>query len=217
MTFDDDAGAARSRQDLGRVGRLIVDTLAVQGFGVQVREWDELWNLAVTGVREARSCLIIGDDGYLRWEYEPDSGPGTSPAAVTELVLRLLGAAVLPGSPPQDAAYPTFPLKGAAGRLLEDQGMKVELLSYEDLESFDVVADIQVTNPAWPGRGAVRVGDNADIEWGCSTEEAFGGDAGPVVGLIAPTLRQGPGIRQPPRATRPPGPGGSRPIRRGSA
>jgi hypothetical protein len=199
MTRHEDVGAGYARQDPGRAARLLVDTLAVEGFGVQVREWDELWHLTITGVREARSCLIVGDTGYLRWEYQPGSGAGTSPAATAELILRLLGAAALPGSPPADDTYPSFLLKGAAGRLLEDQGMKAELLSYEDLEFFDVSAEIQVTNPAWPGRGTVRLSDNADLEWECHTKEAFGGDAGPVAGLIAPVLRQGLGIRAPRR------------------
>jgi hypothetical protein len=36
------------------VARLLVDTLAVEGFGVQVRKWDELWHLTISDAREAR-------------------------------------------------------------------------------------------------------------------------------------------------------------------
>lgn len=184
-------GPARSGQSLGQVARLVIDTLAGEGFGAQTREWEELWNLTITGVRRGRACLTVGDDGYLRWDYEPDWGPDASPAGMAALVQRLLGAPEPPGTPARDDAYPAYPLKGAVGRLLQARGMKVGLLSYEDLESFEVVAEIEATNPDRPERGTVRVTDNGDVEWESHAQEAFGGDAGAVVAVVAPILREG--------------------------
>ncbi len=182
-------------RDIGQVGELVINTLAGEGFGVQTRKWDELWNLTITGVRRGKACLTVADDGYLRWDYEPLAGPDASPAGLAVLVLRLLGAADDPGAPMRDDAYPRLLLKGAVGRLLEERGMKVGLLSYEDLESFEVAAEIEATSPARPGRGKVRVTDRGDVEWVCHTE-AFGGDAASVVGVLAPVLREGIGTRQ---------------------
>jgi hypothetical protein len=189
-------GSGRGAGLIGQVGRLMIDTLAGEGFGAQTREWDELWNLTITGARRGRSCLTVGDDGYLRWDYESGHGPATSPAGLAMLVLRLLGAAGIQGAPPRDDAYPALLLKGAVGRLLEDRGMKVGLLSYEDLESFEVVAEIEVTNPRCPQRGKARVTDNGDVEWICHAREAFGGDAAAIVGVIAPVLREGLAARE---------------------
>ena len=194
---DDGAGATRPGQELGRMARLVIDTLAGEGFGVQTREWDELWNLTITGVRRGKACLTVADDGYLRWDYEPEAGADAGPARIAALVLRLLGAPAGPGTPMRDDAYPRLLLKGAVGRLLEEQGMKVGLLSYEDLESFEVVAEIEVTSPARPGRGKVRVTDRGDMEWVCRAGEAFGGDPAAAVAIIAPVLREGVGVRPP--------------------
>jgi hypothetical protein len=152
MTGHDDAGAARPRNAIGRTAKLVMDTLAAEGFGTQPRAWEELWNLTITGIRHARSCLVVADSGYLRWDYQPDSGPETSPAGIATMIMRLLGATATGERPPDDRMYRAFLVKGAAGRMLEDQGLKVELLSYQDLESFDVVAEIQVA------RGAARSG-----------------------------------------------------------
>jgi hypothetical protein len=193
---DGGAGAARSGRGIGRVARLVIDTLAGEGFGTQTREWEELWNLTITGARHGRSCLTVGDDGYLRWDYEPGPGPDTSPAALAALALRLLGAAGSPRRPVRDDAYPALLLKGAVGRLLEERGMKVGLLSFEDLESFEVVAEIEVMNPARPQRGKVRITDNGDVEWICQARDAFGGDVAAVVAVIAPILREGLGRRE---------------------
>lgn len=191
----DDTGAAGTGRGAGPAAKLVVDTLAVEGFGTQTREWEELWDLTITGVRRARSCLTVADNGYLRWHYEPESGPETSPAGIAGLVLRLLGTSATGDRPPDDGTYRAFPLKGAAGRLLQDQGLKVELLSYDDLESFDVVAEIQVSDPARAGRGRVRVTDQGFLEWECHAGAAFGTDAGAVVAVIAPVLREGLEVR----------------------
>ena len=186
----DDLGLAVSR-----AARLVMDTLAAEGFGTRPRAWEELWNLAITGVRHARACLVVAEHEYLRWDYEPDSGPETSPAGLAALVMRLLGADGAGVRPPDDRTYRAFLVKGATGRLLEDRGLKVELLCYEDLESFEVVSEIQVTNPARPGRGKARVTDHGDIEWECHVHQAFGTDTAAVVPVIAPAMRAGLDLR----------------------
>jgi hypothetical protein len=195
MTRHDNQAPAACGRDTGQTARLITDRLAAQGFGVRVREWGEVQNLTIVGVRQARSCLTVADDGHLRWDYQPEPGPRTSPAALARIVLHILGAEPADGRPLDDGAYPAFPLKGATGRLLQDHGLVVQLLTCEDTESFDVVAEISVTRPGRPERGTVKVNDDGDIEWGCQARQAFGGDAGAVVAVVAPVLRREPASR----------------------
>jgi hypothetical protein len=176
--------------DVGRAARLVIDQLVAHGFGVQTREWEELWNLTVVGVEQARACLTVADeDLYLRWDYQPHTGPRSSPAALAAIVLHIFGADAR-NLPDDGTAYRNFLLKGAVGRILEDQGLKVELLTYEDMESFDVVAEISVTCPARPELGPVRVTDHGDVEWECHAGEAFGGDPGRIVPVVASVLRR---------------------------
>ncbi len=123
-----------------------------------------------------------------RGQYEPCTGPVTEPAAVTHLVSHLLGA---PASQPPGDNYRTFLLKGAAGRQLQDLGLTVTLLVDEDLESFDVTAHIQITNPARPERGTVWVSDLADVEWDYAYRGSPATCAANLADTIIPTLRDG--------------------------
>ena len=101
---------------------------------------------------------------------------------------HLLGA---PASQPPGDNYRTFLLKGAAGRQLQDLGLAVTLLVDEDLESFDVTAHIQITNPARPERGTVRVSDLADVEWDYCYRDNPATRAANVADTLIPTLRDG--------------------------
>ncbi len=104
---------------------------------------------------------------------------------------RLLGASA--SRPPGDD-YRTFLLKGAAGRQLQDLGLAVSLVVDEDLESFDVTARIQITNPPRPERGTVRVSDLADIEWDYPYRDPAT-CAGILSDTVIPILRDGIGTR----------------------
>ena len=50
------------------------------------------------------------------------------------------------------------------GRCLHDRGLTVALKVCEDLESFEATTDIEVTSPAQPWLGLVRLSDNGHIE-----------------------------------------------------
>ncbi len=140
---------------IGQATRRIIEHLAANGFGVQTREWEEIRNLTVVGAEQARACLTVAEDGFLRWDYQPHIGPRSSPADIAAIVLHIFGAGTRQ-LPADESAYRNFLLKGAVGRLLQDRGLKVELLTYEDPESFDVVAEISAPTPggpSWAGSG----------------------------------------------------------------
>jgi hypothetical protein len=58
----------------------------------------------------------------------------------------------------------------------------------EDLESFEATTDIDVTSPARPWRGTVRLSDDAAVDWRCHWRTAFQ-DPAALVDTITPILR----------------------------
>jgi hypothetical protein len=113
MTLNDRPPSDHHERSVGRAARLVIEQLAANGFGVQTREWEELWNLTVVGVEQARACLTVAEDGYLRWDYQPHTGPQSSPADIAAIVLHVFGADARDLSA---GAYRNFLLKGAVGR-----------------------------------------------------------------------------------------------------
>ena len=103
--------------------------------------------------------------------------------------MHILGAPHAADHTPGMDAYRAFPLKGAVGRHVQDRGLTVTLHVSEDLESFEATTDIEVTSPAQPWLGLVRLSDNAHIEWDCDYRAAFHGDPAALVDVIAPILR----------------------------
>ena len=75
------------------------------------------------------------------------------------------------------------------GRCLQDRGLTVTLQVSEDLESFEATTDIEVTSPAQPWLGTVRLSDNGHLEWDCDYRAAFHGDPGALIDVVAPILR----------------------------
>lgn len=92
-------------------------------------------------------------------------------------------------APPGADGNRAFPLKGAVGRAVQDRGLTVTLKVSEDLESFEATTDIEITSPARPWLGTVRLSDNGHIEWDCDYRAAFHGDPGTMIDVIAPILR----------------------------
>ena len=123
---------------------------------------DELILLNVTA---ARSCLTVTDGGRAQWHYEPASGPAIDPATLTAINVHILGAPHTADITRGLAAYRAFPLKGAVGRCLQDRGLTVTLRICEDLESFEATTEIEITSPARPWLGAIRLADNGYLDW----------------------------------------------------
>ena len=59
-------------------------------------------NLVILNVQAARSCLTLTATGCIRWHYEPRTGP----AALTAVILHVLGAA--PGTRPGCGPFPAL-------------------------------------------------------------------------------------------------------------
>ena len=160
--------------------------LAAAGLGVEISRRRDTCQLTIAGAASGKSLLALGTGGRARWYYEPAAGPLTSPATLTAIIAYLLGT---PHDTASLAAYPALPLKGRVGRSLQDQGLTVALHVSEDLESFEATTDIEVTSPARPQLGAVRLSDDAAVDWRCDWRAAFPGHPAALIDVITPILR----------------------------
>ena len=172
--------------------QLITRRLAACGFGVHLSHWRDREELVIFNVSGARSCLTLTSCGHARWHYEPSTGPATDAATLAGIILRILSAA----SPPdlgrdvrairrERCPDQGFPLKGAVGRYLQDWGLTVTLLVDEDLESFEATTETEVTSPARPLLGAVRLADDGHLDWECDYRAAFHGETAALADIIA--------------------------------
>jgi hypothetical protein len=141
------------------------DALTAHGFDVSVPAEEQAFHLQLTNVRGALCDLTFTSRGAMIWEYRPFRGTWTAPAQIASMVLTILdvdscGLAI--------RHYPGLALKGLVGRALAERGMTVDVkVIYQDDVNYEIHAEIQVTNPAHPGRGLVRVADDATIRWEC--------------------------------------------------
>ncbi len=169
--------------------QMITRRLAAAGLAVHATQQQDQHQLIILNIPDALSCLTLTGDTYSQWHYEPGTGPATDPAALTAIITHILKAPHAAGTTPDADPYRAFPLKGAVGRHIQDRGLTVTLRVSEDLESFEATTDIEVTSPARPWLGTVRLSDNGHIEWDCDYRTAFHGDPGALIDTVAPILR----------------------------
>jgi hypothetical protein len=168
--------------------------LAAAGLGVQASRTRDTCELTITGVTAGKALLVLGASGQARWYYEPAAGPAASPAALTEIIAYLLEVPQDAASP---AAYRALPLKGQVGRSLQDRGLSVVLRVSEDRESFEATTDIDITSPARPWLGTIRLSDDATIDWSLDWRAAFRGNPAALIDVITPILRASYADRSP--------------------
>ncbi|MBV9794280.1 MAG: hypothetical protein JO016_10105 [Actinobacteria bacterium] len=164
---------------------LVSRRLAAAGLGVQVSRKQDTCELTVIGVTAGKSLLEFQASWQARWYWEP-AGPSASPAALASTIGYLLGASPNPASL---AAYRNLPLKGQVGRSLQDQGLTVALRVSEDLDSFEATTDIDITSPARPWLGTIRLSDDAALDWHVNWHTAFQGNPAALIDVITPILR----------------------------
>jgi hypothetical protein len=92
-----DSGTARgirSAHDVSRAAELLTSRLTEAGLASRTHDdgYGQGPQVTVLSAADARSLLTIGHNGIIQWHYEPRTGPVTEPAAITKLVLHLLGA-----------------------------------------------------------------------------------------------------------------------------
>jgi hypothetical protein len=174
----------------------VADGLTDQGLDILGQEWDEAHYLKATNAWGARCEATVGANGTFIWEYGAVDAPWTDPAQITAMVMTLLAADSTDDSAPSALRFPGQTLKSAVGLAARASGLHVRLTDViADPEFLEVSADVEITNPVRPERGAVRVRGNAlswECQLACQDSDATGLDAAEIteaIGRSVPQLR----------------------------
>lgn len=169
--------------------RVIAEGLTKRGLTVRTTTCDDSRLLKVTGTGNAACDVTVAEDYYFACEYTPGRNRGTSPADTARVVARMLGTDYT--SPQQYARLREGVTQaGAVGRDMKARGMTVTLSVIEDDESYNVFADVVITNPVQRERGKVRVDSDDRVYWECYSDEIAGGP-GELAGTVADALAHG--------------------------
>jgi len=177
----------------GQAMRAVKNRLAAYGFDVDGPESQAGRCLTITGLSDTTCDITVEDSGLVTWEYLP--GGSASPDMVAGRVLHLLtGRPPLPCRRRDPGPEPRTGLKGLVGRRLVARGMAVRLEIFDDQVSFEVSAEISVTNPRCPERGRVHVADDGALMWECDCgEHGIGTEAtaGAIAAIVSADIEQG--------------------------
>jgi hypothetical protein len=171
----------------------VADGLTGHDFDVLEPASDGSRYLQVTNARNALSEITISENGRANWEYRPFCGSAPGPVQVMYMVMDVLGGngdecrRACPRRPPN------LTLKSIVGRVLRECGMQVRVAEMSRDDDFaELHAEIMVANPARPGRGFARVGDDGMIRWECRLGDPAAGSErigpGELAGTIARAL-----------------------------
>jgi len=160
--FDDEA-RRRARDTM----HAVADGLTDQGLDILGQEWDEAHYLKATNAWGALCEATIGANGTFTWDYRTAGATWTDPAQITTIAMTLLAADTPDDAPSSPLRFPGQTLKSAVGLAARARGLHARLADViADPEFLEVSADVEITNPARPERGATRVRDNI-LRWEC--------------------------------------------------
>jgi hypothetical protein len=174
----------------------VADGLTDQGLDILGQEWDEAHYLKATNAWGAMCEATTDGNGTFTWDYRAADATWTDPAQITAMAITLLAA-----DSPDDAAslplrFPGQTLKSAVGLAARACGLHARLADViADPEFLEVSADVEITNPARPERGAVRVRGNVlrwECKFACPGAGTTGLDAAEIteaIGRSVPQLR----------------------------
>jgi hypothetical protein len=165
----------------------MADGLTEQGLDIICPEWEETHSLRATNAWSALCEATITAGGAFAWDYRAIDGTWTDPAPIIAMTLALLGA----DHPDASALTPRYPgqtFKSAVGLAARACGMHARLAYVLTSPAFlEISADVEVTNPARPERGAVRINDTA-LRWDCQIIDPGSAAAGLDVQEITETI-----------------------------
>lgn len=189
---DDDDEQAEPRALMHRVAH----GLAVCGFKVSEPDDGESRRLVIISREDTNCDITVNDYGNVAWYYSPLGGRTEDPAKVTRLVMNAFGRPANNHGDWNAIQASDLPLLSITGRTLKAAGLNVCLEVYGDQTFYEVSAEIVVTNPSDPGRGAVHVDDQGGIVWEfwCQGLKDVDASAGQIVkaltGVLAEVARQ---------------------------
>jgi len=145
----------------------VADGLTDQGLDILGQEWDEAHYLKASNAWGALCEATIGANGTFTWDYRTADAAWTDPAQITAMAMTLLAADSPDDAAPSLLRFPGQTLKSAVGLAARARGLHARLTDIiADPEFLEVSADVEITNPARPERGAARIRDNV-LRWEC--------------------------------------------------
>jgi hypothetical protein len=148
--------------------RTVADGLTSHALDVSGPEWDGSQYLKITNVRGVLCEVTMREDGSVEWEYLLPHDSQADPAHLTDVVRSVLGEDVTRDRSVLPVRPRSLTLKGMVGWACQQRGLCASLeVVYIDPAFFEVYSEVEVTNPARPARGRVRVSDEPAVRWGC--------------------------------------------------
>jgi hypothetical protein len=167
----------------------VAERLTSLGLKVVFPHRPESRRLTVTSTSNLRCDVIIDDDnGAAECAIAPATA--TTAAQVAPVVAGMLGTGY-PDPGHYAALHRGMPLAGGVAREMTARGLRADMDVIEDHESYQVFADVIITNPARPERGRVHIGDDGWICWECDRDDIPGGNDA-FAGIIASFLTATP-------------------------
>jgi hypothetical protein len=155
----------------------VAERLSRHGLDVRFPQRAESCTLNVISAGNIRCDVIVDDEAGAAGECNIAPTKGITPARISPLVACMLGIEYT--DPGRYAALRRgVPLAGAVARDMVARGLHAAMDVIEDHESYQVFADVIISNPARPGRGKVHIGDDGWVYWECDRDEFPGGTDG---------------------------------------
>jgi hypothetical protein len=173
--------SATGCRTVGTSMNAFAERLASHGLKVTFPDRPESHRLKISATNGVRCEVIVDDDGAA-CECSVTPARNTTPARIAPLVAQMLGAGYT--DPERYAVlHRGVPLAGAVACEMTTRGLCAKMDVIEDHKSFQVFADVIISNPASPERGKVHIGDDGWIYWEC-----YGGEIPGGTGAIADTI-----------------------------
>jgi hypothetical protein len=166
---------------------LVADGLTDQGFEVRDPVMENSYFLKVTNARHAYCEIMMSKTGSVTWEYRRFDGR-LGPAQITAMVMSILGAGNDSRGGKSLAQQPGLTLKGIVGQASRERGMQAAVTILDPDDSCEVDAEVCITNPAMPSRGAVRVNDEGMVLWDCCLSQSAADDNGITLDELVKTI-----------------------------
>jgi hypothetical protein len=167
----------------------VANGLTGRNLDVSGPEWDGSHYLKITNVPGVLSEVTIRNDGSVEWEYMLRHDIQPDAMHLTDVVRGVLGEDIAGDRSVLPAPSRSLTLKGLVGWALQQCGMAVSLDVVCIDEVFcEVYAEVDVTNPARPARGRVRVTDEPALRWECHIADPTRGIPGISLGEVTGTI-----------------------------
>jgi hypothetical protein len=170
------ANAAAGYRTVTTSMSVVAEKLTKHGLKVAFPQRPESRRLKVTSAGNQR-CEVVIDDDDAACECTIAPARTSTAAQISPVVAHMLGIGY-PDPGRYTALHRGVPLAGGVACEMKARGLRADMDVIEDHASYQVFADVIVTNPGRPERGKVHIGDDGWVSWECDRDEIPGGADG---------------------------------------